>query len=463
MRIIWPLLLAACGPPETAPEKGTESSDTALRTPTWHEDVAPILAEHCSGCHAPGGLADELPWTTWDDAALAAGWIAETVSSREMPPFPAETTDRCTPPFPFVGDTHVPADQAAVLRAWAEAGAPEGDPANARPLPSPPSFALPHYDRELIPPQPIVVERRESDNGKVDDLHICWAFDLDLTEEAWLTGLEVIPGNDQVVHHVRIDVGTPADGARANDQGWWPCEATAFGERAANWVPGARPYTTPSGSGLPLPPGAHLVMSVHYHVPTDEPQEDRTTLRIALTDQVPERIVQYLKVGNDAVRYEDGTGLQPGPNDAAGAEFVIPPDTAGHTESFLWRVPESLGPVDVWLVGHHMHYAAVDAVLTVQRAQPGPGEPREVCLLDVPRWDFDWQLFYVYDDPEGQFLRLQPGDVLALRCTYDTTAANTAWSEVMALEGLDAPVSLQLSDGTLSEMCASLIGVLLEP
>ena len=110
-----------------------------------------------------------------------------------------------------------------------------------------------------------------------------------------------------------------------------------------------------------------------------------------------------------------------------------------------------------------MHYAAVDAVLTVQRAQPGPGEPREVCLLDVPRWDFDWQLFYVYDDPEGQFLRLQPGDVLALRCTYDTTAANTAWSEVMALEGLDAPVSLQLSDGTLSEMCASLIGVLLEP
>ena len=42
-------LLAACG--------GDNREEDAGDAPTWHGEVAPIVAEHCGSCHAPDGVA----------------------------------------------------------------------------------------------------------------------------------------------------------------------------------------------------------------------------------------------------------------------------------------------------------------------------------------------------------------------------------------------------------------------
>jgi hypothetical protein len=38
------------------------------------------------------------------------------------------------------------------------------------------------------------------------------------------------------------------------------------------------------------------------------------------------------------------------------------------------------------------------------------------CVGDVPRWDFNWQLFYFYREP----LTLRAGDRMRVTCTFDT-------------------------------------------
>jgi hypothetical protein len=363
----------------------------------------------------------------------------------------------CSTPYGFVGDTTLSPQQVHDIVAWSEAGAPEGE-ATRDPPPAPVPPSLDRWDLELAPHTPVTLEREMSARGRVVDEHLCWAFDLGLQETSYLTGLEVVPGNRSVVHHVRIDVGTADDADRANEQGWFSCDATSYGERAAAWVPGAQPFQTPAGVGFELEAGAHLVMLVHYHVPTDEPETDSTSLRVRLSEEPPEAVSRNLKLGNYHVAEPDGTGLQHGPDDPGHTPvFRVPAGSPDHTETMVHRV---VADGQIWLVGHHMHYAGVEARLTLTRSNPAPDQPAEACLLHVPAWSFDWQMFYPYNDPSGAFVDVRVDDLLTLQCTYDNTLENTRLRDALEAEGVDDVVALPLSEGTLSEMCASLLGVI---
>jgi hypothetical protein len=81
-----------------------------------------------------------------------------------------------------------------------------------------------------------------------------------------------------------------------------------------------------------------------------------------------------------------------------------------------------------------MHTLGTHARLDVIRG----GEP--TCVLDIPRWDFNWQLFYRFEQP----IAFEDGDVLRVSCSYNT-------------ETQDAPVTWGIE--TTDEMC---IGYLFE-
>ena len=100
-------------------------------SPTFARDVAPILYQHCAACHHPGEVAP-FPLLTYRDAAKRAKLIATVTASRYMPPWQPE------PGYGhFQGERRLSDADIATLRRWAEAGAPEGDPAQ---LPPPPHF-----------------------------------------------------------------------------------------------------------------------------------------------------------------------------------------------------------------------------------------------------------------------------------------------------------------------------------
>jgi len=109
-------------------------------------------------------------------------------------------------------------------------------------------------------------------------------------------------------------------------------------------------------------------------------------------------------------------------------------------------------------VGTHMHYVGTDMRIGIKHAVPG-NEPAEECLLETPRWDFDWQRGYRYDIPIDQAPTATAGDQLTLRCAYDNSTQNPHVQTALVQQGLTAPRDVALGEATLDEMCLGIFGV----
>src|SRR5438477_8671331 len=112
----------------TALHSAGEQSGPAV---TYTRDVAPILFEHCAGCHNPHGSA---PFSVLEfEAVRTRGHdIVAATQSRAMPPWLPE------PGYgEFAGNRRLTTDQIETIRAWVEQGMPEGNRANLPPAPGP--------------------------------------------------------------------------------------------------------------------------------------------------------------------------------------------------------------------------------------------------------------------------------------------------------------------------------------
>src|SRR5580704_1537943 len=79
-RLVASLVIAYCaiGPAIAAEEKVT-----------FNKHIAPILFNHCAGCHHPGEVAP-FSLLTYKDAAKHADQLVEATAKRVMPPWKAE-------------------------------------------------------------------------------------------------------------------------------------------------------------------------------------------------------------------------------------------------------------------------------------------------------------------------------------------------------------------------------------
>jgi hypothetical protein len=338
------------------------------------------------------------------------------------------------------------------LASWVDASAPEGDPENAAPLPEPPSLDLENPDGVFEAPGELVVEG-------LDDQFWCTSIDPGIGQDAWITALQLVPGNEKVVHHVLFYVDpTGASADLANDDGYYEC----FGEAGVDdaklvggYIPGALPMEPPPGVGIPLPEDARIIMSFHYHPTGAGAEPDQSSLALKWSTTPPKYEAAFEILGNFGSAAQ---GLQPGPNDDDGTEFMIPANTAGHTETMTWKAPENLPEgAFIWSAANHMHYIGVDQLTQIERAN-GDTE----CLLATPRWDFDWQRVYEIDAPISNMPRVHAGDLLRMRCTYDNTLDNPFVKRALAEQGLTEPVDVYLGDGSLDEMCLVAVGVAYE-
>ena len=78
----------------------------------------------------------------------------------------------------------------------------------------------------------------------------------------------------------------------------------------------------------------------------------------------------------------------------------------------------------------------------------------EECLLDIPDWDFQWQLQYFLEP--GTYAVVEPGESVRLECTYDNSAANQPVVDGVQQE----PRNVQWGEGTFDEMCLMYLGVI---
>ena len=96
---------------------------------TFTRDVAPILQRSCQACHRPGALAP-ISFVTYEEARPWARAMKEKTALREMPPWFIEKNIGVQH---FKDDISLTDAEIATIGAWADAGAPRGNPADMPP------------------------------------------------------------------------------------------------------------------------------------------------------------------------------------------------------------------------------------------------------------------------------------------------------------------------------------------
>ena len=117
----WPVLVLAAAVAMCGGVSGA--------VPTFTRDVAPVVLQHCAPCHRPG-QSGPFPLLTFADCRKRAADLADMTARRAMPPWLPGG-----PHGQFVGDRRISDAQIALFRAWADGGAPEGDPKDLPPQP----------------------------------------------------------------------------------------------------------------------------------------------------------------------------------------------------------------------------------------------------------------------------------------------------------------------------------------
>lgn len=429
-------------------ESETTSGGEALR-PNWHEDVAPVVAEHCQSCHSSGGIGP-FSLSTYAESKDWAPVLAFNVAEGLMPPWHAVETAECAPPLPWKHDARLPEALITMFQAWADAGAPEGDPKLAAPLPIPPSLDLADPTATATMGSALTIEK----SGQTLDQFHCVSLDPGNAQDVFLTGFQVIPGNRKVVHHVVIYVDESGQSAS------WPggvkkdCGGGSGLSGATTmigaWVPGGLPTQAPPDVGIPLPAGARLVFNVHYHASAGGPEiDDSTGIALRWTTE-PLGWTSLFELLGDPGRGSSLTG-----------DLMIPAGASEHVEEYVWTVsaggaefPDTI-EARVWTIGAHMHKIATGMRVWVEDRDSAA----TTCLVETPRYDYNWQRLYEYESPLEQMIRVRSGDKIHVRCTYNNTLQNPGVVEALAEVGLDAPVDVYVGEGTLDEMCLGAIGV----
>ena len=202
--------------------------------------------------------------------------------------------------------------------------------------------------------------------------------DTDLSEDKWVQAIEVRPGNVGVVHHVIVSLRS---GGADERSGYWGV-----------YVPGNSTLVYPDGYAKLLPKGANLKFQMHY-TPNGTATEDLTQIGIIFASKPPKHEVKVAGIANTRIN--------------------IPPGADNHQEFASWRLPH-----DAQLLGFlpHMHLRGKAA-----RYEAVTSDRTEI-LLDIPRYDFNWQLLYRLAEP----LTLKQGDTIRYTAWFDNSAGNPA-------------------------------------
>jgi len=366
--------------------------DVVKASPTFYRDVLPILQSHCQSCHRVGGIS-ALPFETFEQTQRKAAAIAESVTSRMMPPWFADPKIGH-----FANDPSLSEKEIAALVAWSEAGAPAGDPHDAPP-PRHWSAGWNIAQPDKIIQMPAAVKLPAQ--GQVE-----YTYEIVPTgfaEDRWVQSVEVHPSSPEHVHHAVVYLRPPDSKWLRGAPVGVPFTAAAFADeklrRDARWTdsdvllvyaPGSSPDDWPANMAKFIPAGSDLVFQIHYTT-NGHAAEDQTSVGMVFAKTPPPLRVLTLQLTND--------------------KFVIPPGA----DDYRVEVHGTL-PNDCTLLSFfpHMHLRGKRFEYNIVEKN-GHLDP----LLRV-NYHFHWQMSYRLAEPRP----LKAGTTLQAVAWYDNSAKN---------------------------------------
>ncbi|MFN9717167.1 MAG: EF-hand domain-containing protein [Planctomycetota bacterium] len=348
----------------------------ADETVTYHNRISRIVGQNCVECHRSGGVGP-FSLDTYADVIAHAGMVRQVVDNRTMPPWFA-ARDSSTH-SPWANDRSLTDVDRTTLLNWLVGQRPEGDPADA-PLPRTDAgewtFGEPDHVIQLSEP----VEIKATGTMPYEFITV----KSTLAEDRWVRGYEILPTDRSVVHHVIVNVHT---GGRIFDSeegvgGYW-----------AAYVPGNSGQIYPRGFARKLPAGATVSFQIHY-TPNGIATRDQLKLGIHFADEEPQFAVTTIPL--------------------ADRNLNIPPNEPDHVESITRPVPND---IHVMAYMAHLHVRGKAFRFDLTR----PDGTKEV-LLDIPKYDFNWQLRYDYAEPKI----IPRGSRVTVTAVYDNSDQNPA-------------------------------------
>lgn len=362
--------------PET-PVDGCRIEFAALRSlpavpdqVTFHEHIAPLLQKHCQECHRPGTVAP-FSLLTYRDAASRAETIAEVVRQQRMPPAFASTRHG-----EFVNRLGMPAEERALIRAWAANGTPEGDLAKA-----PPPREFPESKWRIGEPDLVIEMAAETRVPASGYVPYQYAFlPAVFPEDTWIEALEILPGNKAAVHHCNL-VYITAEGGINTTRNF-----------ITGYVPGGDPMVLGDGLAFKIPARSVLVLQLHY-VTTGAETTDRTSVGLVFAkDKVQQQLRHF---------------------QCSAHRFQIPPGATHHPLTATRTFGCNATGIGMFC---HMHLRGKD--MTFRAITP---DGQTDTLLSVPNYDFNWQMSYRW--PEGK-VKFTKGTQVEVTAHFDNSAFN---------------------------------------
>ena len=416
-----------------------EGALAAAPAPTFSKDIAPILYEKCATCHRAGEVAP-MALLSYEDARPWAKAIKAKVVAREMPPWGADPERS----LKMRNDRSLSKGQIETITAWVDSGAPRGNDAD---LPPAPTFAEGWtYGREpdYVIEMPLEFEIPAEGELGVQNFFTKVPFDEDRFAEV----VELRPSNRAVVHHASIYFADLPQGATLDDKGrlvrpsGQSGDANREGSRGEitlpgsskllSFVPGRGVDVHRSDIGKRIPAGKYLNWQVHYN-PIGRVEKDRTRLGIWF-NKVPVKHEILIRQAGDALATTKG-GLSLYRAEGKEVEYTaddgstrrrgrtpnIPPYAANWRLTGITPVTED---ITLYAMSPHMHLRGKSLKWVVTYP-----DGRDVTILDVPKFDFNWQINYELAEP----LKIPAGSKISGIGVYDNSLANR-WNPAPHLE-----------------------------
>jgi hypothetical protein len=362
-----------------------------LPSVTFTKDVAPVLQKNCQGCHRPGEAAP-FSLLGYEQARPWAKAMKEAVRLKKMPPWFAD------PRYGnFSNDRSLSQKEIETIAAWAEAGAPQGDPKD---MPAPVNFvegwSIPKPDVVFEFPQAYQIPA----TGTIEYQKVI--VPTGFTEDKWVQFAEARPDDRARVHHMIAFVREPgspwlrdakpgvffvAPKPKANDT-----DTSALpSDFLVGYAPGQPPEILAPGQAKLIKAGSDLVLEIHYTT-NGKASEDRSKFGLVFAKQPPKERVLTLSATN--------------------GKFKIPPGDANYKVDAEFELGAT-----VKLLGLHPHMHGRGKDFEYRVVYPTGGTE---TLLRVPRYNWHWQLWYTLAKP----LVLPKGTKIECTAHFDNSPNN---------------------------------------
>lgn len=375
-----PISVSATTAPGCALDFPASQTTVAETETTYHHQISRIIQNNCMECHHQSGLAP-FSLETYDDVIEHAGMIKKQITRGVMPPwFAAPLANQHE--SPWMNDRSLSEADKTTLLKWLNSDRSLGNATDA-------PLAI-HHSRDWIIGKPdVVFQLPQAISIKAEGTmpYQNVTVQTNLAEDRWIQSYEITPTDRSVVHHVIVKVITKGgsvteDEVRSEREGFW-----------AAYVPGNSYRILPDGFAKQLPAGASLHFQIHY-TPSGKATRDQLKIGLKFASKAPQYAVHVLGLANPKLN--------------------IPAGEANHVETSQQRVP-----VDMTVSGYMAHMHVRGKAFKYEVAYP---DGSQETLLDIPHYDFNWQLQYTLNKPKI----LPKGSTVKITAVYDNSSNNPA-------------------------------------